>query len=81
MMTYLVIVVGGIGIAAVAIKIIFSLGKSSGRMEEKKAHTDKVIEKLQEISETHQEIDKKEDMFAKNKVKGPWLRSDWPDDY
>jgi len=81
MMTYLFIIVGGIGISAVAITIIFSLGKRSGRMEEKKAHTDKVIKKLHEISESHQTIDKKGDMLKKNKVKGPWLRGDWPVDY
>lgn len=81
MMTYLFIIVGGIGISAVAIKIIFAMGKRSGRVEQEKAHAEKVVENYQNISKAHQNIDKAEDTLLKNKVKGPWLRSDWPTDY
>ena len=80
MMTYLFIIVGGIGIAAVAIKIIFSLGKRSGAIEQEKAHAEKVVENFQNINKAHQDIDKSKDMLSKNKVKGPWLRN-WPTDY
>lgn len=80
MMTYLFIIVGGIGIAAVAIKIIFSLGKRSGRVEQEKAHAEKVVENYQNISEAHQNIDKAEDVIVKNTVKAPWVRN-WPTDY
>lgn len=81
MMTYLFIIVGGIGISAVAIKIIFSLGKRSGRVEQEKDHAEKVVENYQNISEAHQNIDKAEGTLLKNRVKGPWLKQDWPTDY
>lgn len=80
MMTYLFIIVGGIGIAAVAIKIIFSFGKRSGAVEQEKIHAEKVVKNFQNINKAHQDIDKSKDMLSKNKVKGPWLR-DWPNDY
>ena len=81
MMTYMIIIVGGIGISAVAIKIIFSLGQRSGRVEQEKDHAIKVAENYEHISQAHQNIDKAEDKNLKNQVKGPWLRNNWPTDY